>query len=71
VGNEAAAIRELKRAAERRDQVERETERARARAGAELAAAIKRAQREGVTVTRIARELGVSRQRVHQLRERG
>lgn len=68
---DADVLREVREAARRRDEVERETERARAEAGAALAAAIRRAQRQGVTVTRIARELGVSRQRIYQLLERG
>lgn len=54
-------LREVKEAAKRRE----ETERARAKAGADLAAAIRRAQKAGATVTPIGRELGVSHQRVY------
>jgi DNA-binding phage protein len=63
-------LRELREAAKRRAAVERETERARAKATAELVAAIRRAQASKVPTAQIARELGMSRQRVYKLLER-
>jgi DNA invertase Pin-like site-specific DNA recombinase len=63
-------LRELREAAKRRAKVERENERARARATADLVAAIRRAQKAGVPTAQIARELGMSRPRVYKLLER-
>jgi uncharacterized protein involved in type VI secretion and phage assembly len=61
---------ELRAAAERREAVERESERARAQATADLVSAIRRAQDAGTPMAQIAHELGISRQRVYKLLER-
>lgn len=60
-------LAELRAAAKRRAELEREHERARSKATAELVAAIRRAQNAGIPTAQIAREIGISRQRVYAL----
>jgi DNA invertase Pin-like site-specific DNA recombinase len=67
VATKEAALRELRAAARRRREVENERDEAIDR----LVAAIRQAQAAGVPTTHIARELGISRQRVYKLLERG
>jgi hypothetical protein len=62
--NEQALLRAVKEAGQRRAELTRELD----RATGELVAAIRAAERGGVSLSRIGRELKLSRQRVAQLR---